>query len=109
KGFRAYGIDLDRLSPEDAAERVRDRAIIETLVMAQEHWAYVRRQAAPDRTEAWGRPLRLARLASPDPVRDRFREALARQDVAGLRELTTDEALGALQVPTLVFVGNLLR
>src|SRR5262249_6710267 len=57
KAFAGYGVDLDRLSIEEAARRIRESAIRDALVAALDHHAWIGRASDP------GRLLEIARQA----------------------------------------------
>jgi serine/threonine protein kinase/Flp pilus assembly protein TadD len=107
--FWDYGIDVEALTHEEAAERLKGRAIAAHLAAALDNWA-----------EAWamsGRPgweplLRLAQAVDPEPDRWRtaFREAFAVNKVQKVQEKLKElaAAMPASQLPpaTLKFLGN---
>jgi serine/threonine protein kinase/Flp pilus assembly protein TadD len=68
--FAQYGLDLDALTPEEAAARIADSAIRENLVAALDEWAFVVRRD-------WAgiyRLLAIARLVDHDAWRNQFRD-----------------------------------
>src|SRR6516162_884697 len=72
--FREYGIDLESLEPDEAAERIRARPIRHQLVMALDHWIKIR-ASAPERGLQAADPLlkrliAVARDADPDEWRN---------------------------------------
>ena len=73
--FRAAGLDLDALEPAEFARRLRRRreAVAIELSAFLDDWSAVRR-AAKRPVAAWRKPLEAARLADPDPYRDRLRD-----------------------------------
>src|SRR5262249_58588942 len=44
--FRKYGIDVDQLTPQDAAGRIRTSQVRNSLLAALDDWALHRRQSA---------------------------------------------------------------
>jgi serine/threonine-protein kinase len=75
RAFREYGLDVDTLPAERAAERLRARPAGFAVAVAAELdvWALKRRKQhrpGPD----WQRLLALARAADPDPWRDTLRQ-----------------------------------
>jgi eukaryotic-like serine/threonine-protein kinase len=76
--FRAAGIDLDSLPVDQAAViiRARSHAACVSLSASLDHWAFVRRNLARNQDGA-RRLSDVARLADPDPWRDRLRELMA--------------------------------
>jgi eukaryotic-like serine/threonine-protein kinase len=106
RAFRDYGIDIDALPTEDAAERIKGRAIRAALVAALDDWALVRKHTRkPNR----GRPLAAARAADPDDRRDQLREALRRADRETLKKLAASARGSPLPGPTLLLLADALR
>jgi serine/threonine-protein kinase len=99
--FREYGIDLDRLDTAEAAARIRASAIQVPLAAAADHWASLTGGTAQERL------LAITRLADPDPLRDRLRDALARRDPAVLRALAELPSADAQPAATLNMLGEL--
>jgi serine/threonine-protein kinase len=86
ESFRAYGIEVGRMDPDEAAARIRSSAIREELAAALDDWA-----CFADRDQA--RILvKISHQADPEPTRDAFRDALARNQVLELMRigLTTE-------------------
>src|SRR5262249_27930588 len=79
EAFAKYGLDLDRLDPEEAAERIRNRPISRQLIAAIDDWAVIAKRR---RLPAWQRLLAVARLADPDRWRNRLRDAIEGGDRA---------------------------
>jgi len=75
--FREAGVDVASLRPAEAGAKIRDRpkATRVALAAALDHWAVVRRGRRGDQTGA-RRLTEAARLADPDPWRNRLREVL---------------------------------
>jgi serine/threonine-protein kinase len=113
RAFREYGIDLESLEPEEAAERVRARPIRHQLAMALDHWVKIR-ATTPQRDHKAGDPLRkrliaVARAADPDEWRNQVRDALARGEIEALRKLAASPKVGELPVDTLSLLANALE
>jgi serine/threonine protein kinase/Flp pilus assembly protein TadD len=74
--FAQYGLDLDALTPEEAAARIADSAIRDNLVAALDEWAFVvkRDQHGEDRL------LAIARRVDHDAWRNQFRKLGPRTD-----------------------------
>ncbi len=106
--FRAYGIDVPRLSVEEAAARLRERPIKGALVAALDSWGWVRAASRPADRAAWRHLYEVARRADPDPVRDRVRDAVLRRDMTALLAVLAKEPLDALPADTLRFLGIVL-
>ncbi len=82
EAFRAAGVDLDALAQADAAAQIRrhSAAIVIELATALDHWSEVRHRGRRP-AESWLRPLKVSRLADPDPYRDRLRGLIAAADL----------------------------
>jgi tetratricopeptide (TPR) repeat protein len=104
--FRGYGLDVDGLDPQAAAERIRARPIHRQLVGAMDDWAYLRREL---KAGGWGRRLAVARAADPDRRRNRLRDALAGKDPKALEELAAADSAEDWPVETLALLGQLVR
>jgi tetratricopeptide (TPR) repeat protein len=106
--FREYGIDVGRLAPREAAERMQATTIPVELAAALDDWALVRRRTRKDEA-AWKDLLALARAADPDDWRNQVRDALERGDAALLRRLGASERTAGLPPSTLVSLAEALR
>jgi tetratricopeptide (TPR) repeat protein len=88
--FRDAGIDLDSIKPEQAVEYIKSRppTTAAAMAMALDDWAAVRRDL---RLNAPGakRVEVVARLADPDPWRNKLREALELVDKPARRAALT--------------------
>jgi serine/threonine-protein kinase len=109
KTFRAYGIDVDKSSPEEAAALIRARPIRQELAAAVDNWAAVRRGKAGEASPRWRRLLAVARRADPDPWRNRLRAALEKGDVRALRTLARGVPVGRQPASTLVWLADVLH
>ena len=90
--FADYGLELFEGETDKVVERLRliDRPV--SVAQALDEYARVHRQFGWDSVEAT-RLTELARRLDPDPVRNRMRDAIAREDRVALRGLLdTDEA-----------------
>jgi len=121
--FKAEGIDLDFLPIEDAGKALAGRAVAVELAAALDDWASARRpppkgadgadplaaarQAIPNDADAANRLLEVARIADPDPWRNRLREAIAKNDRSTLAELAGGK-LAAHPAQSLVLLGTSL-
>src|SRR5439155_14716730 len=101
--FREYGIDVETLSTAAAVERIRQRPIRPRLATALDDWYFL------DPTAAGGRLLEVARLADPDPLRDRVRIAISRQDRHALKQLADSDDAVHLPPPTLILLADVLH
>jgi len=86
RAFREYGIDIDTLSSQKAAELIRAKPpeILQALAAALDDWAW---RAGPPEDS---RLRTIAREADPDPQRNAIRDAVAKGDVPALRQLARD-------------------
>jgi tetratricopeptide (TPR) repeat protein len=106
--FRDYGIDVETLTPEEAAERIRARSIRVEIATALEEWALIRKWRLKTEESSWKRLLAIAREADPDTQRNRFRDALATKDRKALEELAASDDVTALPASTLSLMGLLI-
>jgi tetratricopeptide (TPR) repeat protein len=84
--FRAYGLDLDRVSPEEAASKLAGWRSTPEIVAAIDDWCMARR-SEPENL-LWRRLASVARAADADPWRNALRDHLDRapaDPVASLR------------------------
>jgi serine/threonine protein kinase len=107
--FRDYGIDLDKLDSRHTAERIQTCAIQIQLVEGVEALAALRRHRNDDR---WKRLEKIARIADPDPWRNRLRD-LALNSKSDRKpealELFASADIDNLPPRTLMRLANLLR
>jgi tetratricopeptide (TPR) repeat protein/tRNA A-37 threonylcarbamoyl transferase component Bud32 len=85
--FREYGIDVERLDPEEVGRQIGRRTIRLELAQALDNWAGLRmagQQTAPPEAK---RLLAMARAADPDEWRVGVRDALGQMDRNRLLEL----------------------
>ena len=76
EAFRRYGLDLDKVEPKVAGERLGNRASTAVLASAIDRWCYARRYRL--KAANW-RPLaEVARAADPDPWRNSLRDQFGR-------------------------------
>jgi serine/threonine protein kinase/tetratricopeptide (TPR) repeat protein len=103
--FQRYGIDVETLDPEEAAERIRLSRIRDHLMSALDDWMMVKRMARlPD---AQGLLAVLA-LADSDPWRSRLREAIRVGGKQSLQELARDPEIPAQPPVTVLFLARTL-
>jgi tetratricopeptide (TPR) repeat protein len=105
--FRQGGLDVERASIEEAAERLRSRpTVLRALIPALDHWALYCDLSANKTTAAhlWD----LAGLLDPDPWRQQVRRALRANDVKLLVTLTRHPDVGWQPVATLTSLGRAL-
>jgi serine/threonine protein kinase/tetratricopeptide (TPR) repeat protein len=86
KAFEDYGLDLERMAPLDAGQKLKSSLIQRHLIAALDDWAIV---ADNDQR---GQLLTLTQQVDSDAWRNRFRTALKIDDAETLLQLATDEA-----------------
>ncbi|MGO9471262.1 MAG: tetratricopeptide repeat protein [Isosphaeraceae bacterium] len=108
--FRAFGIDLDQLAPEEAGKQIARRSAPAELASYLDDWAVQRRNARDKKDEgSWRRLLAAARAADPDPWRVALRDQIGRGDLDSLRRLSASEnELAAQSAPSLVLLAGAL-
>jgi tetratricopeptide (TPR) repeat protein len=86
--FRAAQIDVDKLGPEAAGEKIEARpaGIALALAAALDDWAAERLQARSNDADAATRLVATARIADPDEIRDRLRRLWSEAILESLRE-----------------------
>jgi len=102
--FRDYGINVPALAAEEAASRVAARRVRKELAAALDWWAEARHKANPgDEVAPATLHLRsVARLADPEPWRERLHAAQRKGDLAALR--TMAETADVRKVPRSVLL-----
>ncbi len=109
--FRAAGLDLDALGPAEFAHRLKRQpeAVVIELSAFLDDWATVRREAKRP-VGVWRKPIEAARLADPDPYRDRLRTILLSEDrkpeAEALKALAAAPEAADLPAPTAVLLGR---
>jgi tetratricopeptide (TPR) repeat protein len=106
--FRAYGIDVDKGAAADVAALVRKEALRVELCVALDDWALTRRATRKDKEADWERLLAIARVADPDPWRNRLRDALEKGDRKGLLALAAKADVAAQPPAALVLLADAL-
>jgi serine/threonine-protein kinase len=111
--FRAAELDLDALEPAELGRRLRRRreAVAVELSAFLDDWSAARHVARRP-VAAWRKPLEVARLADPDPYRDRLRKTLLaedrRRETGALKALAAAPEAADLPAPTAVLLGQAL-
>ena len=109
--LRENGIDVETLAPDVAAELIQRRSVRPELVAVVDNWAiWGRLFTSGDR--GWKRLVEIARLADPDPWRNRLRDLLDKQNhdrTATLTELAAAAERNDLPVQTTLLWANMLR
>jgi len=106
--FRDYGIDLDELGVDEAAERIRQSAVCSELTAMIDDWAMVRRRARGPDEANWKKLLAVAHAADRNELRGHVRTALEHSDREISRELATSAELATLPSPTIVLLADAL-
>jgi Flp pilus assembly protein TadD/tRNA A-37 threonylcarbamoyl transferase component Bud32 len=107
--FASYGLNLETLAPEEAAERIRTSPIRTQLVAALDDWAIARRTIRKEGDTTWKVLLAVARAADPDAWRNDLRDALERRDQKGLERLAASGQVVELPPSSLVLLGRALQ
>ncbi len=104
EAFEWYGLDVDHLEAQEAAQRIRTCSIAVHLVAALDDWASLwRMREAP----GWQHRVAVCRAADPDLWRNRLRDALESKDPEALEHLA-DSARGVELPPaTAVLLARL--
>jgi serine/threonine-protein kinase len=106
QAFEGYGVPIEQAPPDAVAASIRERKINDKLVGAFDDWFFVRTNlpAAAGKSSL----LEIARLADPDPWRNRLRDALAKNDRQSLRKLAGEVDAAASRPPTFILLSNTL-
>jgi serine/threonine-protein kinase len=114
EAFRRYGIDLDILTPAEAAARLHARpaALVLPVLTYLDSWSLVRRNDDQP-AERWQRPLAVARAADSDSFRNRLRALVERPDIrkqgAALLALSQDPQVAELPPASLLQLASALK
>jgi tetratricopeptide (TPR) repeat protein len=106
RAVQELGINVERLDAAEAAHLVRMRSVPQELAVTLDEWAALRRNRLKDRP--WTEIAEIARLADPDPWRDRLRRAVAAGDREELRRLAETAEVDQLPASTAVLLGDSL-
>jgi serine/threonine protein kinase/tetratricopeptide (TPR) repeat protein len=104
EAFRQFGIDTLVLAPQEIADRVHATTIRLELSSMLDDWAFVRglvRKGDDQHDEVAKKLVAAARIADPDELRNRIRDAQETRDVKAVSELLTTEGDRLLQWPTI--------
>jgi tetratricopeptide (TPR) repeat protein len=104
--FADYGLDVDGVDAQAAAEQIRSRPIHRQLVAALDDWARVGRNS---KREGWRQRLAVARAADPDGWRNRLRDALEEKDPKALEEASAAGTADDWPVSTVTLLGMLAQ
>jgi serine/threonine protein kinase/Tfp pilus assembly protein PilF len=89
RAFRDFGIDVEALEPNEAAERIRARSIWLELAIALDNWAACLQLKRGADYSGSKKLLTTAKIVDPDPWRVQMRDAVAPHDEAALNRLAT--------------------
>jgi tetratricopeptide (TPR) repeat protein len=103
--FQSYGIDVDKLEPREAADRIRGSLIQDRLLAALDDWLRVK---GLWRLAGKGRLLAIADQVDADPWRQRFRDAYRRGDAKAARELARNQEVLSQKPATVELLANIL-
>jgi serine/threonine-protein kinase len=106
--FRDYGIDVEVLDIDEAAERIAARSIRVELVAALDNWVHALRVTGREGDGKWQKLLAVAQAADTDFPRNQLREAIARRDQRALRELAASGPALDFPIPTLLLLDAAL-
>jgi tetratricopeptide (TPR) repeat protein len=108
--FRDYGLDLDRMDPQEAGIRIAQRPAAAGIAAALDNWAMVRRsRSVPGSEASCQRLVTAARAADPDPWRNALRDQIGRNDLAALQRLAGDKELAAQPATSLDLLAGALE
>ena len=91
--FRDYGVDIETLDPREAGERLAASSAAAELAGALDQWLFIRRHQDPPDIPGERHLLAVAKVADPDPWRNRLRDSL---DPRFIQEGETLDALERL-------------
>jgi eukaryotic-like serine/threonine-protein kinase len=103
--YRRYGLDIETLTPDAVAARIRGSAVRDHLVAALDDWWLTKTLGGLSGSE---RLLVVARTADPNPWRDRFRDAAQRGDHQALTQLAREKDFVDQPPATSLLLGLLL-
>jgi serine/threonine-protein kinase len=100
--FQKYGLDVNRLSKGEIAQRVRARPsrVLTELTAALDDWALERRRQRSRPEAGWQRLLELAQAVDPDKWRNELRAALGSKDRAAILRLADTAKVAQLPAPS---------
>jgi tetratricopeptide (TPR) repeat protein/tRNA A-37 threonylcarbamoyl transferase component Bud32 len=100
EAFRQFGMDAIVLSPQEIADHISATTIRLELASELDAWAFTRGLVRPQGDEIAKKLVAAARVADPDGLRNRIRDALEIRDAKALSDLLTAESSQILQWPT---------
>jgi serine/threonine protein kinase/tetratricopeptide (TPR) repeat protein len=100
EAFRQFGVDARVLGAQEIADRTSATTIRLELASELDNWALTRWSMRPEGDEIAKKLVAAARLADPDELRNRIRDAQETRDANVLSDLLTTESDRVLQWPT---------
>ena len=100
EAFRQFGVDAHVLGAQEIADRTSATTIRLELASELDNWVFTRWMLKPEGDEFAKKLMDAARLADPDELRNRIRDAQETRDANALSDLLTTESDRALQWPT---------
>jgi tetratricopeptide (TPR) repeat protein len=106
--FREYGIDVEELPSEVAAERMCARTIRTELAMALDSWVEARRRARP-KDPSVKRLVEVAQAVDPDAWRNQMRAAVWARDRNTLKGLASAADAQSVPAGSQAHLGGILQ
>jgi tetratricopeptide (TPR) repeat protein len=110
QAFQEVGLSLEPGREQEATQRIGQSALKEQLLAALDNWAWVAHKL--ENRDLRNRLLKVARLADPDPWRDRVRDSARWNDPQAIAHLAAeverDQALLARLSPPMLNLVSLL-
>jgi tetratricopeptide (TPR) repeat protein len=103
--FVWYGLDVDHLNPQEAAEWIRKRTIRRQLVAALEDWAVQRGRLG---VTGQRHLTAVCRVCDPDPWHDQFRDIIDRKDNDAVAKVAASTLDGELPPTTLTLLARMI-
>jgi tetratricopeptide (TPR) repeat protein len=100
EAFQQFGVDARVLGAQEIADRTSARTIRLELASELDNWAFTRWMMRPEGDEIAKKLVAAARLADPDEIRNRIRDAQETRDAKAVSDLLTTESDRVLQWPT---------
>ncbi len=107
--FRDFGIDVEAFDTAETAARIRATNIRPALVQSLDEWAAMRKRSRGEQDDLWKKLLAIAQQADADEWRNRFREALLRQNRAALVKLAGELPIREVPPATVYLLGHALN
>ncbi len=100
EAFRQFGLDASVLGAQEIADYISATKIRLELATSLGDWAFTRALVRPQGDEFAKKLVAAARLADPDELRNRIRDAQQASDTQALSDLLTNERDRVLEWPT---------